>query len=144
MAILAPYVKKGAQELVGAAAEATYQKAKQLLTTLKQKWSGDSKATRVVEDFEQKPAVYLTVLEDTLKTKLVEDQDFAAELQRLVGQMGPTIDATVVAKGGDKAIAVRGGGAVTGGHITATVDATNVKESVGVDITGNIGPTSKD
>jgi hypothetical protein len=138
MAILSPYIKKGVQEMTGAAAEVAYQKSKQLLVTLKQKWFGDSEAVQAVQHFEQKPEVYQAVLEDTLRTKLAQDQQFASELQNLLEQMGPSVSVTQVIRDGDEATGLKAS-AVAGGRLTVDQQTTNVKKSIGAEL-GDIGP----
>jgi len=92
IAILAPYLAKGAKEFVEVAGEVAYEKAKSLLATLKAKLAGDKEATENLENFEKKPERYQPVMEDILKEKLAQDEDLAAELDRQVKEMGPTLE----------------------------------------------------
>ena len=138
MAMLAPYVKKGAEELVGAVADVAYGKAKQLIARLKEKWSGDKEATAVLEEFEQKPAVYQAVLEDTLKTKLSADTQFRGELQELLQKMGATVEVNLVATDGDEATGVQAGNVRAGAKVKVDMQTKNVKKSTGATL-GDIG-----
>lgn len=92
VAVLLPFVSKGAEEFASKVGDAAYEKAKALLSTLKQRWSGDIEATENLVRFEQKPERYQTVLEDILQEKLVEDHDLEAQLARLLQEMGPTLE----------------------------------------------------
>lgn len=92
MAVLMPYVTKGAEEFTRAAGQAAYEKAKSLLATLKARWAGDKEATENLDRFEEKPQRYQPVLEDILKEKLTEDKDLANELAQLLKEIGPTLE----------------------------------------------------
>src|SRR5205807_428208 len=92
MAVLLPFVSKGAEEFASKVGDAAYEKAKTLLTVLKQKWSGDKEATESLALFEQKPQRYQAALEDILQEKLVEDHDLVIQLVQLLQEMGPTLE----------------------------------------------------
>jgi hypothetical protein len=92
VAILLPFVSKGAEEFASKVGDAAYEKAKALLSTLKQRWSGDKEATESLGRFEQKPERYRVVLEDILLEKLAEDPDFATQVARLLQETGPTLE----------------------------------------------------
>lgn len=92
MAVLLPFVSKGAEEFASKVGDAAYEKAKTLFTVLKQKWSGDKEATESLALFEQKPQRYQAVLEDILQEKLVEDHDLVIQLVQLLQEMGPTLE----------------------------------------------------
>src|SRR5436853_2618813 len=92
MAVLLPFVSKGAEEFASKVGDAAYEKAKTLLTVFKQKWSGDKEATESLALFEKKPQRYQAVLEDILQEKLAEDHDLAALVVRLLQEMGPTLE----------------------------------------------------
>jgi hypothetical protein len=92
MAILLPFLTKGAEEFASKVGDAAYEKAKTLLTVLKQKWAGDKEATESLALFEKKPQRYQAVLEDILQEKLVEDHDLATQVARLLQEMGPTLE----------------------------------------------------
>jgi hypothetical protein len=90
--VLSPFVAKGAEEFAKAAGKGAYEKAKNLLTTLKKRWSGDKEATNQLENFEKKPERYQPVLEDILTEKLSQDKDLADELTQILKEMGPTLE----------------------------------------------------
>lgn len=92
MAVLLPFVTKGAEEFASKVGDAAYEKAKPLLTVLKQKWSGDKEATESLALFEQKPQRYQVVLEEILQEKLVEDHDLVIQMVQLLQEMGPTLE----------------------------------------------------
>jgi hypothetical protein len=91
VAIVLPFVSKGADELATRVGDAAYEKAKALFATLKRKWSGDEEATEAIALFEQKPERYKAVFNDILEEKLSEDEDLAAAVARLLQEMGPTV-----------------------------------------------------
>jgi hypothetical protein len=92
MAVLLPFVSKGAEEFASKVGDATYEKAKALLSTLKQKWSGDKEATESLARFEGRPERYKTVLEDILQEKLADDQDLVSYVARLLQEIGPSLE----------------------------------------------------
>src|SRR5437868_12441654 len=92
VAVLLPLVSKGAEEFASKIGDAAYEKAKGILSTLKQRWSVDTEATEGLVRFEQKPERYQTVLEDILQEKLSEDHDLAEQLSRLLQEIGPTLE----------------------------------------------------
>ena len=92
MAVLLPFITKGAEEFATKVGDAAYEKAKALLSTLKQRWLGDKEATESLVRFEEKPERYKMVLEDILQEKLAEDHDLAAQVARLLQEMGPTLE----------------------------------------------------
>ncbi len=92
MAVLLPFVSKGVEEFATKAGDAAYEKAKALLTTLKQKWSGDKEASENLTRFEEKPERYKTVLEDILQEKLSQDKDLASILSRLLQDLAPSLE----------------------------------------------------
>jgi hypothetical protein len=91
MAVLLPFVSKGAEEFASKVGDAAFEKAKAILATLKQKWSGDKEATETLTRFEAKPERYKTVLEDILQEKLVTDNDLVLKLTRLLQEVGPSL-----------------------------------------------------
>jgi len=133
IAVLMPYVKKGADEFacaVGkAAGEDAANKAKNLLTTLKARWKGDKEATESLSNFEEKPERYQSVLEDILKEKLDEDKELATKLAKIIEDMGqPTLKIIQKMKRGEDVTGVEAK-KLTGGKIEVEQDieeATNV------------------
>ncbi len=84
LAALTPYLVKGAKQVLETAGEVAHKKLSDLLATLKAKFSGDKEAEEDLEKFEEKPERYRPVIEDILKEKLGEDEDFAAAVAGLV------------------------------------------------------------
>jgi hypothetical protein len=91
MTILMPYVVKGAEEFAKLVGEAAYNKARHLFEVLKARFAEDPTASDSLTRFEQKPQTYQPLIEDILKEKILHDKDFAAELARLVEDLGPEI-----------------------------------------------------
>jgi len=92
VAVLLPFVSKGAEEFATKVGDTAYEKAKKLLSTLKQSWSRDAEATESLVRFEQKPERYKTVLEDILQEKFVEDHNLAAQVAQLLQEMRPILE----------------------------------------------------
>ena len=116
VAILTPYVVKGAKELTEAAGEMAYEKAKQLLGTLKARWSQDPVASDSLSRFEKKPDVHGPALQEIIQEKIEKDPQLAAEVDRTVKEIGPKLQILVkMAKGTDvtglKAKTMRSGSA---------------------------------
>jgi len=54
LAILVPYLKKGAEEFTAAAGQVAYEKTRALLAELKRRWIGDREASGQLEQFERR------------------------------------------------------------------------------------------
>ena len=91
MALLAPFVAKGAEEFAKTASKAAAEKAGALLDTLRERWSKDDEAKDALARFEQKPERYRPVVEDILTEAVKADPAFAQALSQILGpvqQMG--------------------------------------------------------
>lgn len=92
VAIISPFIKKGteafaselATEIGEDAAKVTVAKIKSLFDKIKSKFRGDNEAEDAVRHFEEKPDRYSSTVQDILKEKLDEDNDFAMDLDKLV------------------------------------------------------------
>ncbi|MEO0843696.1 MAG: hypothetical protein AAF063_33125 [Cyanobacteria bacterium J06643_5] len=84
ISVLTPFVKKGAEEFVGAVGKDTYEKAKTIFGRLKQRWAGDTEASGILTYFEKKPERYQPILEKILQEKLAEDLELAEQLNKLI------------------------------------------------------------
>jgi hypothetical protein len=128
--VLAPFVSKSADEFAGRVGGAAYEKAKAILSTLKQKWSKDEDATTTLALFEKKPERYQRALEDILGENLSQDEDLKAKLTHILEDMGPTIEVLIQM---DEAENVKAGkfGDVKRGHITHTVEIKKGKDIEG-------------
>lgn len=85
MALLAPFVAKGAEEFAKAAGKAAAEKAGALLRTLKERWAQDDEAKDALARFEQKPERYRPVVEDILSEAVKADPAFAQTLSQILG-----------------------------------------------------------
>ncbi len=135
--VLAPFVAKSAEEFASKAGEAAYEKAKAILSTLKQKWSKDEGATGVLALFENKPESYQGVLKDILGAKLSQDEDLKERLTHIIQDIGPTIEVLIKM---DDAENVKGAkfGDVKRGHITHTEEIKKGKDIRGPEF-GSVG-----
>lgn len=138
MAILLPFVSKGAEEFASKVGDAAFEKAKSILSTLRTKWSGDEEALDGLAHFEEKPARYKAMLEDILQEKLAKDKDLSATLSRLLQEMGPTLEVvqTMEESRGVTGLRAR---TVHGGTVKVSQDAKIAENTVGIDITDSIG-----
>lgn len=89
--ILSPYVADAGKEMVKAAGEIGLEKAKGLMTWLKQKFAGDPVATSDLSRFEQNPTTFAPALQATIEKKVAEDPAFSAEITDRVKELGPII-----------------------------------------------------
>lgn len=104
VAVLAPYVKKGAETFASEIGKSAAEKAKSLLNTLRTRFSGDKYAEGSLERFEKDPDKYKSSLEDALKEKLDEDKNLVAELDKLLKDMGPNLEVILKIKEAEKTI----------------------------------------
>jgi hypothetical protein len=91
LAILAPFAKDAGKELVKTVGEIGFEKAKSLFTWLKQKFAGDPAAAKDLSRFEQDPDKFEPALEATIKEKVEQDPEFAAELKKRIDEIGTLI-----------------------------------------------------
>jgi vacuolar-type H+-ATPase subunit I/STV1 len=91
IAVLTPYVKSGAEKFASEIGKDAAEKAKNLLNTLKTRFSGDKIAEWNLDHFEKEPDKYKSTLEDVLKEKLDKDKSLVDELNKLLKDMGPTL-----------------------------------------------------
>jgi vacuolar-type H+-ATPase subunit I/STV1 len=137
MAVLMPYVAKGAEEFARVAGEAAYNKAKSLLDTLKARLSGDKEATDSLTRFEEKPERYQPVVEDILKEKLAEDQALAEELKKLLKEMGPELEIIQKMRVGKKVVGLEAD-EIAGGQAKVTQEIDEAEDVTGAKF-GRIG-----
>lgn len=107
--VLLPYVSKGAEEFASKVGDAAYEKARMLLSTLKEKWQGDKEASESLACFEEKPERYQPVLTDILQEKLSQDKDFASQVSRLLQEMGPALQVIQTMEKGTGITALKAG-----------------------------------
>ena len=132
MAVLLPFVSKGAEEIASKVGEAAYEKAASLLSTLKQRWSGDPIATADLTRFEEEPdEVYQAVLKKTLQKKLTEDKGLAAELTQLMQEIGPTLKIIQKMEVGKDVTGVKAG-AIKRGDVAVEQTMTDAQGVTGV------------
>lgn len=133
IAILTPYVKKGAQKIIDEAGEVAKKKIGELLDTLKKRFSGDKEATDQLEYFEKDPETYKPVMEKILQRRMGEDQTLVEELGKLLKEIedaDPNLKVVIKMDKVDKAVGAEVGHLKDG---TVEVDM-EIKE--GNDITG--------
>lgn len=106
LTILTPFAKDIAKDLVKTVGETAVEKAKGLMTWLKQKLVGDESASKDLSRFEADPDKFEPSLEATIKEKVEQDPEFAAELKKRIDEIGPTITVFQQIKKGKKVVGV--------------------------------------
>jgi hypothetical protein len=91
IAILTPYVSKGAKELVETVGQTAYDHAKKLLGTLKARWSADPVASDSLSRFEKKPEIHAPVLQEIVEERLAKDSQLRDEVAQTVKEVGPKL-----------------------------------------------------
>src|SRR5439155_9303105 len=86
--VLTPYIKDAGTEALKAAGEIALGKAKDLLSWLKERFSGDAVAAKDLSRYESNPEKFEPVLQSALEEKMQADAGFATELQRRVNEFG--------------------------------------------------------
>lgn len=136
VAVLIPYVKKGAEEFASEVGNAAAEKVKILLNTLKTRLSGDKEAAGNLERFEEKPERYKSALKDNLLEKLDEDKNLAAELEKLLKEIkdaSPNIDVYIKMTEGEDVTGIRGK-EMKKGKAKVSMEIEKGKNVTGVDI----------
>jgi hypothetical protein len=133
--ILSPYVADAGKELVKAAGEVGLEKARGLMTWLKQQFAGDSVAASDLSRFEQNPKVFAPSLQATIEKKATTDPAFSAAIAERVKELGPMI--TIIQEFNDARDLTGVDGAVRSGHVSVTQKGTTASNVTG--IKGTIG-----
>lgn len=131
LTILTPFAKDAGKELVKTVGEIGVEKAKGLLTWLKQRFSSDPSASKDLSRFEIDPDKFEASLETTIKEKVEEDHDFAAELKRRVDEIGPMITVFQDIKKGKKVTGLDAD-EIHAGKVAVTQRADDVEDLTGV------------
>jgi flagellar basal body L-ring protein FlgH len=128
--LLSPYVAKGAEEFAKELGKDAAQKAKELYTYLKNKFSADSEESQVLTLFEKKPEKYEDTLTDVLQERARTDSEFAGELEKHVNSAAPYIKVVQSLKGSKKAVGAEVEKA-TSGNFDIRQEAENSEEIIG-------------
>jgi hypothetical protein len=134
MAVLLPLISKGAEAFASEVGKGAYEKAKAMLTILKERWSEDNEAVDNLTRFEANPKRYEPVLSDILQEKLSTDQDLAARLSQLLQEMD--VASLEIIQRIDKAEGVTGLDAeeMTGGSAKVMQEIKDAKNTIGAKI----------
>lgn len=100
--LLAPYIAKGGEEFARLAGEAAYEKCKNLLDVLRRSWQGDDEASTNLKLFNDKPERYKPIIEEILKEKMDKNKDLAAEIQKIIEDVGTNLEVIQRIKVGEK------------------------------------------
>ena len=129
--VLAPYVKDAARELVKTVGELAVEKAKGLLSWLKERLAGDPAAAKDLSRFETDPDKFEAGLQSTLEEKAQAEPDFAAELKKRIDEIGPQITVFQRIKDGKNVIGVDAE-AIHSGKTIVTQEADKVESMTGI------------
>jgi hypothetical protein len=127
--ILSPYVADAGKELVKTVGEVGVEKAKGLMTWLKQQFAADPVATSDLSRFEQDPKVFAPSLQTTIEKKVAADPAFSAAITDRVKELGPII--TVLQEFSDAREMTGVEGAVRAGRVSVTQKGTTASNVVG-------------
>lgn len=133
VAVLIPYVKKGADKFARDVGEAAAEKVKSLLSTLKARLSGDKEATDTLTHFEEKPDRHKEVLKEILEEKLARDRNLADELSQLLTEMGVTLQINIDVEEAERVMGLRSK-RLENGKVSIKVKGKKVKDLTGADI----------
>jgi hypothetical protein len=133
--ILSPYVADAGKELVKAAGEVGLEKARGLMTWLKQQFATDSVASSDLSRFEQNPKVFAPSLQATIEKKATDDPAFSAAIADRVAELGPII--TIIQEFNDARDLTGVEGAVRSGQVSVTQKGSAASNVIG--IKGTIG-----
>jgi hypothetical protein len=92
ISIVAPYLAKGAEEFAKSAGKEAFERVKALTSRVQQWWKGDAVAAAAADNLVSNPERNGKLLSELLSSDLEKDQPFAAELRKLVDDLGPVID----------------------------------------------------
>ncbi len=96
VAALLPFVTKGGEEISKSIGKDVYEKGKKVLSTLKERWTGDKAAEIALSGFEEDPDTFRPTFHNILKKRLLEDEDLALILKDLIHDEG--VNLTVIQK----------------------------------------------
>ena len=133
MGALVPYVAKGAEEFTRSAGKAAFNKVKNLLSTLKKRWSGDKEATENLALFEEEPHRYKALLEEMLKKKLAKDLKLSTKLARIIKEVGPTVEIIQKMEQAENVVGLKGK-EIKKGKITISQKTKKAKDVTGLEI----------
>lgn len=133
--ILAPYVADAGKEIVKAAGEAGLQKAKGLLSWLKERFADDPVAASDLSRFEKNPEAFAPGLEATIAEKAKADPQFSEEIATRVQELAPVLTVIQEFREATDLTGVKGG-AVRTGSISVTQKGDVARNVKGVDVQG--------
>lgn len=131
LTILSPFAKDAGKELVKTVGEIGFDKAKGLFAWLKQKFSSDPSASKDFSRFEADPDTFEPSLKATIKEKVEQNPEFAAELQKRIDEIGPMITVFQEIKKGKNVIGVEAD-EIHSGKVGVTQKADDVEGMTGV------------
>ena len=92
IALVAPYLAKGAEEFAKEAGKEAFATVKALATRLSAWWSGKPVAAAASQNLAEDPGVYGKLLGDLLQADLAKDPALASDLRKLVDAAGPVVE----------------------------------------------------
>jgi hypothetical protein len=92
IAVVAPYLAKGAEEFSKSAGKAAFDGVKALAARLAKWWTAEPVAEAAAKNFSADPRRYSTVLAQQLAHDLERDPAFAQELRQLLTPLQPVVE----------------------------------------------------
>ena len=135
-ALLAPYLKKAAEEFAGEAGKYVQEKAKGLWEKLRAKFEGDPQAEKELDRFEADPEGARSDFEAQVEKKAEEDPSLRDELAQALAEIkrqGPHVKVVQRIKEAEEATALKAR-KMTRGTVDATQDIDKVKKATAVEI----------
>jgi hypothetical protein len=91
VALLKPYIAKGAEEFIKAAGKDAYEQTKELFTWIKSNFNDSDEGSGLISLFQAKPERYEHALTEILEEKADSDSQFDAGLRERVIRAAPYI-----------------------------------------------------
>lgn len=91
VAVLAPFLSKGAEEFTKAAGKSAGEAVSAMLGKLKSRWLGDAEAKGTLDAFEQKPERHRATLNEVLAERLASDGELKQSLTGMLDSLGPQL-----------------------------------------------------
>ena len=134
-ALLAPYLKKAAEEFAGEAGKYAQEKAKALWEKLRAKFEGDPPAEKTLERFEADPEGARSDFEAQVEKKAEEDPSLRDELAQALAEIkrqGPQVKVVQRIQEAEEATALKAR-KVARGNVDVTQDIDKAKKAIGAE-----------
>jgi hypothetical protein len=137
---LIPFLKKGGESLANEMGDNLYDKVKTIYSKIKDKFRDDNDS-KDIERFEEKPEIYAKPIEELLKEKMSNDNNFASTIQSLFNEINnsPTVTTTTEDIEAEGSVTGQETGNINKGNVTSVTRRVKVKGDVIGGKYGDIG-----